>query len=292
MQNTPHLDPLATQRIITHPSLGVDVQADPAPELTPEIVAYSAWGFDVAIVPAWAKRDWMDATAFGFAYHCLPMTLASQSGWFVLAPHGAVAEWDGGLTATALRVEILGQPRSVQAMSQVGSGILTWTIPYVFRTPPGWGLLCRGPANYVKDGVQPLEGLIETDWSMASFSMNWKLTRPGRVEFLAGEPVAMLVPHRRGDLEAFTARKAELASNPALDEGYRTWIISRQEFLARKRRGDLEAIHEKYQKHYFLGCTNDGVFFEGHQKKRLLSRFESESGGPSAAAKEVLVSPA
>src|SRR5690242_3401957 len=54
-----------------------------------EIVAYSAWGFGVEIVPAWVKRDWMDATDYKFAYHCLPMTLANLSGWFVLAPHGA-----------------------------------------------------------------------------------------------------------------------------------------------------------------------------------------------------------
>src|SRR5262249_24493279 len=137
----------------------------------------------------------------------------------------------------------------VQAMSRVGSGILTWTIPYVFRTPPGWNLLCRGPANYVKDGVSPLEGLIETDWSFASFSMNWKLTRPGRVEFHPGEPVAMLVPQRRGDLEAFSACKRDLASYPELAAGYHRWITSRQEFLAAQRIGDLEAIKKKYQKH-------------------------------------------
>jgi hypothetical protein len=240
------------------------------------IVAYSAWGFRVELVPAWLKRDWMDATAFGFAYQCLPMTLANQSGWFVLAPHGAVAEWNGGLDPGDLTVQIDDLPAGVQvqAMSRVGSGILTWTIPYVFRTPPGWNLLCRGPANYVKDGIAPLEGLIETDWSLASFSMNWKLTRPGRVAFRPGEPVAMLVPQRRGDLEAFSACKRDLAGNPELAAGYHRWITSRQEFLAAQQSGDLEAIKKKYQKHYFQGKTNDGVFFEGHQKKRTLAQFE------------------
>jgi hypothetical protein len=239
----------------------------------PEIVAYTAWGYSVRLVPAWAKRDWMDATDQGFAYHCLPMTLANQSGWFVLAAHGAIADWNGGPAPRDLKVEILGRPELVQAVSQVGSGILTWTIPYVFRTPPEWNLLCRGPANYVKDGVAPLEGLVETDWSMASFSMNWKLTRPGRVEFTAGEPVAMLVPQRRGELETFTARTAELTSDAALAEGYSLWIRSRHEFWEAQRRGDYEACKLKYQKHYFKGTTNTGVFFEGHQKKRTLAPF-------------------
>ncbi len=247
-----------------------------------QIVAYSAWGFDVEIVPAWPKRDWMDATALGFAYQCLPMTLANQSGWFVLAPHGAIAEWDGGMAPADLKVRVDDPPPLVHAVSQVGSGILTWTIPYVFRTPPGWNLLCRGPANHVKDGVYPLEGLVETDWSLASFSMNWKLTRPGRVEFRAGEPVAMLVPQRRGDLEEFSASRKTLASNPELSQGYRKWIESRQEFLAAQRSGNLDAIKKKYQKHYFQGKSNDGVFFEGHQKKRTLVKFEVEGDPPSS----------
>ena len=231
-------------------------------------MAYSAWGFRVPLVPAFYKRDWMDETAGGFAYHCLPMTLANQSGWFVLAPHGAAAEWNGGNAPTDLKVTIEGAPESVHAMSAVGSGILSWTIPYVFRTPPGWNLLCRGPANYVKDGIQALEGLVETDWSYASFSSNWKMTRPGRVEFVAGEPVAMLVPQQRGDLEAFSVRKAELASNQDLFDGYREWINSRQAFLAAQRNGDPEAIKKKYQKHYFSGQTLQGTHFDGHQKKR------------------------
>lgn len=242
----------------------------------PELIAYSAWGFDVKIVPASVKRDWMEATPRGFAYHCQPMVLANLSGWFVLAPHGAVAEWGGRQEPEDLKVEVMGLAEGArsQAMSRVGSGILTWTIPYLFRTSPGWNLLCRGPANVVKDGVAPLEGLVETDWSFASFSMNWKMTRPGRVAFEPGEPVAMLVPQRRGEMEAFATRQAELASDPELFEGYRTWIESRQEFLDAQRKGDAEAIRKKFQKHYFHGSTNSGVTFEGHQKTRKLSAFD------------------
>jgi hypothetical protein len=239
-----------------------------------EIVGYSAWGFHVQIVPAFKRRDWMDAAAHGFPYHCLPMALANLSGWFVLAAHGAVAEWNGGPAPEDLTVRVVGDPVFTHVASAVGSGIVTWTIPYVFRTPPGWNLLCRGPANYVKDGVSPLEGLTETDWSYASFSMNWKLTRPGTVEFKAGEPVAMLVPQRRGDLEAFHPRVADLRQNPELWEGYTTWIHARREFLDAQKRGDIEAIKKRFQKHYFTGQTNEGEAFEPHQKARTVRPFE------------------
>jgi len=257
-----------------HTEVETDERQEHATDLALEIVAYSAWGFRVPLVPAFYKRDWMDETAGGFAYHCLPMTLANQSGWFVLAPHAAVVEWNGGNLVTDLKVTIPGKPEMVHAVSAVGNGILSWTIPYVFRTPPEWNILCRGPANYIKDGIQALEGLVETDWSYASFSSNWKMTRPGRVEFAEGEPVAMLVPQKRLDLEAFSVRKAELASNQDLFDGYNEWINSRQAFLAAQRNGDIEAIKKKYQKHYFSGKTLDGVQFDGHQKKRRLSSFE------------------
>lgn len=240
---------------------------------TPEIVAYSAWGRYVDVVPAWTRREWMDATNRGFAYHCLPIVLANQSGWFVLAAHGLVAEWNGGNAASDLRLEVPPEAGRVHAVSKVGNGILTWTIPYIFRTPPGWNLLCRGPANHVKDGICPLEGLVEADWAMASFSMNWKLTRPGRCEFAAGEPVAMLVPHRRGDIETLDARFADLAENPALSEGYFEWAASRQQFLKAQRDGDPSALRDRYQKHYFQGSTVAGTAFPEHQKARDVKPF-------------------
>jgi len=249
-----------------------------------EFVAYSAWGFDVKILPAPTNRQWMDATDDGFAYHCLPMVIANQSGWIVLAPHGVAAEWNGGHRPEDLKVEILDSPKSVHALSSVGSGILTWTIPYVFRTPPGWNLLCRGPANYPKDGLYPLEGLVETDWSFASFSMNWRFTKPGRCCFAAGEPIAMLVPHKRLDLEVFSPKFAELKSNPALDEGYGIWMKSRQEFWEAQKNRDPEVLRQRYQKHYFRGCTNGGIFFADHQKRRTLARFEP--AGEAAAAEK------
>lgn len=254
------------------------MQIDTSNLQTKEIVAYSAWGYHVQIVPAWRKRDWMTATNGRFAYHCLPMTLANESGWFVLAPHGAIVEWNGGDKVTDTRVTVVGEPKTVQAMSAVGHGIMTWTIPYLFRTPAGWNMLCRGPANVVKDGIAPLEGLVETDWSLASFSMNWKMTRVGRVTFEEGEPIAMLVPHRRADLEEFSARKDDLYADQALFTGYTMWIEERREFLQAVREGDPEAVKQKFQKHYWSGQTNVGVDFEGHQKQRTLKPFREPAG--------------
>ena len=62
--------------------------------------------------------------------------------------------------------------------SNFGYGIVTWYLPYLFRTSPGYNLWVRGPVNSPKDGIVPLEGLVETDWAEATFTVNWKITRP------------------------------------------------------------------------------------------------------------------
>lgn len=288
--NTPGACPLAGSSWSLAPAAPV------SQEIAPEIVAYSAWGFGIEVIPAYKRREWMDNASRGFPYACLPMSLANMSGWFVLAPHACVAKWNGGAAPSDIIVTIPDPPEprndpkgsgtwskappGVQAQSAVGHGILTWTLGYVFRTPPGWNILCRGPANYIKDGIAPLEGLVETDWTNSSFSMNWKFTRPGTVAFEKGEPIAMLVPQRRGELERFRCRKADFASNPELAEGYRKWIESRVSFLARQKSGDAAALKQRFEKHYMHGTSVEGR--EGpadHQMLRELARFDDPGQG-------------
>jgi hypothetical protein len=45
----------------------------------------------------WAdwQRDWMDATPSRFAYRCLPLTIANQTGLWVKNPVGFTATWRG-----------------------------------------------------------------------------------------------------------------------------------------------------------------------------------------------------
>ena len=61
-----------------------------------------------------------------------------------------------------------------------------------------------GPPNHVKDGIQPLVGLVETDWLPFPFTMNWHLhpARPGALR--QGRAVLLHHPGRRtSQLESF-----------------------------------------------------------------------------------------
>jgi hypothetical protein len=246
------------------------------------------------VVVGTAARDWMDATPNRFAYRCLPMLIANQAGWYVITQHSVAVTWDGTEKIEGLKVECLAGELPCPAISTFGSGILTWTMPYLFRTPPGYNLLVRGPANWPKDGIAPLEGIVETDWTESTFTMNWKLTRPDHtVTFNAGEPIAMIVPQPRGELELFRPEIRDIASHPELHEAYEKWAELRRRFNEDLHKVDSDARKQGWQKHYAQGKTVTEARSREHQSKLALHAFVEEKasappvapGGPSKAAK-------
>ncbi|MGA9676358.1 MAG: DUF6065 family protein, partial [Mycobacterium sp.] len=85
-------------------------------------------------------------------------------------PCGFTATWMGQQGVDVMIAPDKRDAGQLLPASHFGDGILTWHLPILFRTPPGYNLLVRGPANYPKDAVSPLEGIVETDWASASFS--------------------------------------------------------------------------------------------------------------------------
>lgn len=226
----------------------------------------------------------MDASNGRFAYRCLPLLIANQHGWFLGSPAGFSAWWNGGsgLADTVIRFD--GDPDD-RVTSHFGSGIITFTLSYLFRTPPGVNLLVKGPSNRIKDGIQPLEAIVETDWAPAPFTMNWKLTRPNHVvTFEPGEPICMLVPLQRSLIETLEPRCEPLTDTNPLHTEYATWSESRSEFLTALHERQTDAIRDGWQKDYFRGRTPTGRTCEDHQTKLKLGQFTgSTTERPSAA---------
>jgi Family of unknown function (DUF6065) len=228
------------------------------------------------IVAAPGTRAWMDETPSRFAYRCLPLLIANEAGWLVLNPQPFRATWDGSAELSGVVIEPLGDAFPA-AKSHFGSGIVTWNLPYLFRTPAGYNLLVRGPANSPKDGVCALEGIIETDWSPATFTMNWKLTRPSLpVVFERDEPICMLVPQRRGELESFRPVVRSLVRAPRLASSYSRWSLSRSRFLRDLQQAGSEAQQRGWQRDYLLGLLPNGKRAPQHQTKLTLQPFADE----------------
>jgi len=252
----------------------------PAAELSDDSLELTAYalhaGPDMRIVRAPAVRGWMDETPSRFASRCLPLLIANQAGWLVLNPHPFRATWNGSAEIAGVEIEPLGTSMP-SATSHFGSGIVTWNLPYLFRTPPGYNLLIRGPANWPKDGASPLEGIVEADWSPATFTVNWRLTRAGLpVVFDSDEPICMLVPQRRGELEAFRPSIRSIVRAPALARAFGRWSSGRSAFLRELQLAGSEAQKRGWQRDYLLGLLPDGQSAPGHQTKLNLEPFEAE----------------
>jgi hypothetical protein len=238
-------------------------------ELTAHIVGNTrGW----ILEPASARRRWMDDTE-GFAYRCLPLAMANQAGWVVRAPTEFSAVWNGGIASkdTTVTVPANAEGYEKHFLSHFGWGIVTVSLPWLFRTAPGYGLMVRGPTNYFKAGIAALDGLVETDWASSTFTMNWKLTDPDRVvRFSAGEPVCMITPFRLDTPERFVTAQAPIEANPELHAAFKAWAASRSAFNA-----DPGRTATDWQKDYLKGeQPGTGEKAKAHRTRFTLKRFE------------------
>ena len=258
--------------------------AGPSQTQRPTIIAYRIGPPELPLVPAERTRTWMNESRDRFANRCLPMLLANQAGWCVLNSHTFTAVWDGGEGTAAVTLDFGTGAPPYPAVSNFGHGIITWPIPYLFRTPPGWNLLARGPSNSPKDGVTALEGIVETDWAVATFTMNWQLTRPGLpVTFEEDEAICMVVPQRRGELESFMPEVWDLDADPVLRRAHEGWATSRARFMAGRDDSDGKALELGWQRDYFQGVAPGQVRAPTHETKLPVRAFDDRDPGKSGA---------
>ncbi len=232
---------------------------------------------DMPIEPAPSDRAWMDQSANRYAYRCLPLVIANQAGWIIRCPADFSVRWNGGPLITDVKVRLPRGSQEARIFSHFGEGVLTFSLPYLFRTPRGINLWVKGPTNWIKDGVQPLEGIVETDWNETTFTMNWKLTRKNHtVRFERGEPICMIVPVPRGLAESLEPIRQPVAANPQLARAYETWRDSRAVFNEGLARNDDLAVKSGWQRDYMLGMNTAGESFAEHQTRLHLGRFRHE----------------
>jgi hypothetical protein len=201
------------------------------------------------------------------------LLIANQSGWLILNSVPFQAMWTGRHGTGSLTISVFGEAPEPLVASHFGYGILTFVIPFVIQTPSGYNLLVRGPANIPKDGVYPLEGIVETDWAASPFTMNWKVTRPFEpIHFAVDEPICMIVPQRRGELEEFSPGVRPLRADHRLEARYDTWASSRQHFLNTLAKGGPPG--RGWQGHYFRGRdADDANGGQNHQTRLRLQSF-------------------
>lgn len=272
----------------------LDVEGDATASVAPALDQIPFFAFAVheneqgltdLVRPSQLKREWMEQTPDRFAYRCLPLNIANMLGWDLINPVGFEAVWNGGAGKDSIivRPQYRADANHTRLpLSHFGSGVLTFSLPLLFRTPPGIQLLVTGPLNSPKDGISPLSGVVETDSLAGTFTMNWKFTTPNEpVRFAAGEPMGTIIPVMLDMIESMSPTVLGMDKEPGLRERFTTWSQSRSEFNVKLAARDPEATRQKWQRDYFQGKHAGGEGFEHeHRTKMNLRAFIDERKKP------------
>ncbi|MCW5775501.1 MAG: hypothetical protein KIS87_03520 [Phycisphaeraceae bacterium] len=237
--------------------------------------------------PGTQRRAWMDEFTARVPYRCLPLNMANQAGWVVRTHVGFSVTWSGKDDIAALKISYMDRLSDQEInrlggyiKSNFGDGIVTMLFPWLFRTPPGIGLWVHGPANTFVHNAQPLEGIVETDWACAPFTMNWKiLKRNDPAYFQKGDVLCMLTPFPLDLLESLRAEVRPIESDPELHARYKAAIEERRRTFQRA----IQQGEQGFELNYMRGQTPDGDRWANHRTNLKLRAFvrpdEASQGG-------------
>lgn len=224
------------------------------------------------IQPSKVRREWMDRTASQFAYRCMPLTIANQIAYDVLAPSNVKIIWDGNPSTDGIQIYYEDLTKYRYAVSHFGSGILTIQLDFILRTPKDICVYVKGSANNPKNCLYPLEGIVETHWLPFTFTYNYKFTSPGEISFEKDEPLFSFLPLDISFVESFSIDVDSINSDIDFKNSYEAYSTSRTEFLKSGSSG--------WQKHYAKGMTPDSEEqAEGHRSKVVLKKVDYSSSG-------------
>ena len=205
--------------------------------------------------------------------HCKPLVLANQLGYHLTLSYGFNVIWNGGPNVEDLHITYIMDDNSdidsALVFSNFGNGIVTIAINALIRTPPGINTLVLPPLNYVMLNASALSGTIETDQTHHKFTFNIKVHEPNKVtSFLAGTPLATIIPVPRYYVEGFKIKNGEdVLSKKEYSEILDTTIKS-EDFRNNNRITSIvEGIEQEHDFHYLKGMDYNEAEYEEYQSQ-------------------------
>ena len=159
----------------------------------------------------------------------LPTVLKEYNG-ITLCPTTFTAYWNGGSNKEDVVLECYDESICVDCApmtSHFGYGTLTFNMDFIVRTDENISLYVRSPTNTYVDGIQPLEAIVETDWLPFTFTYNFKFLKPGKVDFVKGEPLYTFFPIERGFIETFETKVSSINDYPEFKNEYEQYLHTR-----------------------------------------------------------------
>ncbi|HEY0737768.1 MAG TPA: DUF6065 family protein [Herpetosiphonaceae bacterium] len=158
------------------------------------ITAYRLYDHAVPLQPAPDTRAFLNGNTTLAADRALHA--AQRQGWEVLCPYAVEATWTGGPAPEdiVIRSDMPDEDAPSFVQSVLGHGLLTFYPGYQCKTEAGEALWVRGPINWPKDGLAPLEQILDTAVLPCTVVVQWQFTRPQQtIRFAAGEPFGTLL---------------------------------------------------------------------------------------------------
>jgi hypothetical protein len=229
---------------------------------------------DVVIRPNDVRRGWVSDETGGNGYRCVPLNMASSLGWSFLTPFTLTIIYDGERLGISAKDKRIDATRLVT--DQFGSGIFTFYVALVFRSPPGHNLFVTGPLNEPRRGATALSAIVETDWAEVNFTMNWKITEPNYpVTFRRGEPFCTFFPYPRGYAEKFVPQFRAMAQIPDVQARHERWLFNRL---------TTDSMDGNYARGEHFVDAGRGPF-KDHQRRIRMPKFRRSAGKRAKATK-------
>ena len=139
------------------------------------------------------KREWMDKTYEGHAYHCFPVSLANQLGWFISFPEDITFIWDGISDSIPDHVKILSGEK--YAYSGRANGTISFNTGLMFNTKENITILSMPVPNLFIDGATPFTTLLNTSFFAGELPCALMITKPNKIITIkAGTPIIAIIP--------------------------------------------------------------------------------------------------
>ncbi|HEY9676442.1 MAG TPA: DUF6065 family protein [Drouetiella sp.] len=152
--------------------------------------------YDKSLLPTKAKmlRQWWEADEKTkmHARFCLPLTMASGLGYYILSPATFTVEWDGEQTHDCV-VTISDAASHCVIDTHSAHGSFTVQTKFIARTKRlGDFVYIKGVANQLRQPFTVLEAMIESWWSPSEFGIVCLANKPGKFTIQKGEPIAQM----------------------------------------------------------------------------------------------------
>ena len=139
------------------------------------------------------KREWMDNTFKGHAYHCFPIGLANQLGWSLSFPEDISFIWDGISDSSPDHVKVISGNQYVY--TERANATISFKTGIVLKTDSDISLLHMPSPNFFIDGVQAFTTLISSSFYEFEFPCAMMITKPNEtITIKANQPVISILP--------------------------------------------------------------------------------------------------